>query len=131
MPAYNFKEQFVVPIRSGRKRHTIRARRRRPTKPGEKIVLYTGMRTKRCQKIAESVCTRVQWIVIGPRGSIAIDNMVLSADERDRLAYADGFENHKEMIKFWEGRLPFEGEIIHWRPLDEAIKGSSIPGDPG
>lgn len=117
MPAYNFKMQFRESILSGRKRHTIRARRRRPTKPGETITLYTGMRTKNCQKIAESVCTKVQWIVIGPMGSIAIDHMVLSADERDRLAYADGFANHEEMIKFWEGRLPFEGEIIHWRPL--------------
>ena len=117
MPAYNFKMQFREPILSGRKRHTIRARRARPTKPGERIVLYTGMRTKSCQKIGESVCTRVEHIAISPLGAIAIDGELLDAIEVQQLAKADGFDSFLSMMQFWEGRLPFEGEIIHWRPL--------------
>jgi hypothetical protein len=117
MPAYNFMAQFREPILSGRKKHTIRAFRKRSTKPGERIVLYTGMRTKHCSKIAETACTRVQHITIGPRGAIAIDGELLGADEKERLAYADGFDGFEEMMYFWEGRLPFDGEIIHWKPL--------------
>lgn len=115
MPAYNFKEQFVVPIRSGRKKHTIRARRARATRPGERLMLYTGMRTKRCQKIIpDVVCTKVEGIEIH-EWTVRVDGNILFADECEALAVADGFPSFAHMMHFWKGRLPFEGEIIHWR----------------
>jgi len=51
--------------------------------------------------------------------SITIDGNDLSADEKDSLAFADGFETFAEMMQFWEGRLPFVGDIIHWKFLGE------------
>lgn len=132
MPAYNFKRQFVAPIRSGRKRHTIRAKRKRATKPGEQLQLYCGMRTKHCEKIIpDPLCTKVEDIemarvpVILPDGevarftlvSLAVGGQRLELDECEALAYADGFSSFDEMMQFWEGRLPFKGDIIHWREL--------------
>jgi hypothetical protein len=119
MPAYNFQPRFREPIESGRKRHTIRAKRARQTKPGERLSLYTGMRSKLCRLIVEVECTRVQEITIQPFGpsTVIIDGEILDASEKERLAIADGFDSFADMMRFWTGRLPFHGEIIHWRPL--------------
>lgn len=116
MPAYNFKPQFVAPIRSGRKHHTIRAERKRRTKPGERLQLYTGMRTKMCMKIIpDPICTKVEKIEIH-EFTVRVDGHILFADECHALAFHDGFDSFEQMMRFWEGRLPFHGEIIHWRP---------------
>ena len=130
MPALNFKRQFVAHIRSRRKRHTIRAKRKRPIKPGETLYLYTGMRTKQCEKIIEPVtCAKVDDIRIELRPAqgngaltrglqfphVIVEGIDLSEDEKDRLAYADGFDSFADMMKFWDGRLPFNGDLIHWK----------------
>jgi hypothetical protein len=126
MPTLNFKQQFRPHIRSGRKKHTIRAKRKRPIKPRDKLYLYTGMRTKQCQKIMDATCVKVEEIVIclnrtplGPSAletcGIFIEGIALNNDEKDRLAYMDGFDNFADMMKFWDGRLPFTGDIIYWR----------------
>lgn len=125
MPALNFKRQFEPHIRSKRKLHTIRAKRKRPIKTGDKLYLYTGMRTKSCQKIMDTVCVKVEdvriWEVRGevPEDNfrIAVDGVGLEKDECQSLARADGFESFAEMMKFWDGRLPFSGDIIHWKVL--------------
>jgi len=75
MPAYNFKSQFAQPIESGRKRQTIRPRRKRPTRPGDKLYLYMGMRTKACRKLAEVICTRVTPVDI-PQGAIRLGGIL-------------------------------------------------------
>jgi hypothetical protein len=139
MPALNFKQQFVEPIRSGRKKHTIRAKRKHPISAGfDDLYLYCGMRTKNCFAILEGgqYCSQVQDIIIRECGrcdgtgevacssthyescpvfEVIVDGVFLGRDECERLAYADGFESFAEMMKFWKGRLPFEGNIIHWK----------------
>lgn len=143
MPAFNFKRQFVEPIRAGTKRHTIRGERkdgRIPAEPGDELMLYCGMRTKDCFRILPGriLCTHVQEIVIRecqrcdgtgevahssthyescPALQILIDGIELGLDEREQLARADGFNDFPEMVRFWDGRLPFKGYIIHWRAL--------------
>jgi hypothetical protein len=56
----------------------------------------------------------------------------LTADEKISLAWSDGFRfpeiwrkrsgdgasTFDLMMRFWEGRLPFEGLMFHWRPLN-------------
>jgi hypothetical protein len=124
MPAINFKAQFVAKIQAGTKRHTIRARRVRPVKVGDRLFLYCGMRHKGAFRILPDAvtCSEIQNISIedleedGIR--ITVDGYVLDVDEVERLAYADGFESFAEMVKFWEGSLPFFGNIIHWRPSE-------------
>ncbi len=122
MPAFNFKNQFVEPIRAGTKNHTIRADQKDGTpraKVGDLLHHYCGMRTKGCFRIVPAVtCTRVEpiWITLGVGSFVVIvDGCILDQGERERLARADGFPDFKAMMKFWDGRLPFKGSIIHWR----------------
>lgn len=128
MAAYNFKSQFVEPIRDGTKHHTIRADRKDGRVPaiGELLALYCGMRTKGCFKILDEnpPCTRVQRISIRLKTMpecqliyvVLDDGELLDSSEAEQLARCDGFPDFKTMMKFWEGRLPFTGNIIHWRP---------------
>lgn len=115
MGLYNFKAQFVPKILAGEKTHTIRATRANPDKPGNTLHLYTGLRQKGARLLMRAECTKVKGIAIDRAGHIAIDGIQLSGDEEDRLARADGFESYIAMMEFWVGRLPFEGQIIHWR----------------
>jgi hypothetical protein len=115
---YNFQKQFIPFIMSGNKTHTIRAERKYPAKPGETLYLYIGLRTKKAKKIAEVICARVEPIVIEdkPMKRVVVAGHILDSDEEETLARRDGFEDFADMIKFWAGRLPFKGHIIHWRP---------------
>jgi hypothetical protein len=65
------------------------------------------------------ICTKVQEIQIKDIGTVKfifIEGATLMPDECDALAKADGFDNFKDMMEFWDGRLPFKGQIIHWKP---------------
>lgn len=84
--------------------------------------LYVGLRTKKAKLIARVVCVKVEDIEIRDgiffdenHASVTIDGTKLDRDERESLAVADGFESFEEMIQFWRGRLPFKGDIIHWK----------------
>jgi hypothetical protein len=135
---YNFQKRFVPFILSGEKTHTIRATRAHPDKPGNTLHLYTGLRQRGpiIQKLASGEvvrekmakllmrvpCVKVEEIEIrdGAFGdenhaSVIIDGVTLDRGERETLARRDGFPNFEEMIQFWRGRLPFRGQIIHWR----------------
>lgn len=122
MPALNFKSQFVEPIRARTKQHTIRADRKdgKAPKVGEKYALYCGMRTKNCFRILPELVTvtQVQRIhivdggTVGPR--LIVDGEPLTRDESELLARADGFADWSSMKAFWDGRIPFAGNIIHW-----------------
>lgn len=53
MVAYNFAAQFAEAVETRKKRQTIRAPRKdnRHAKVGDKLQLYTGMRTTNCRKL--------------------------------------------------------------------------------
>ena len=57
MPALNFKKQFAEKVETGEKRQTVRAKRKRAFVVGDKLYLYTGMRTKYCRKLAVDLRT--------------------------------------------------------------------------
>jgi hypothetical protein len=125
MVAYSFKAMFSDPILIGRKRHTIRGRRKRHARPGEALQLYTGMRTKSCRLIARAVCSAVCAIDIHfgeLRGDyVVIDGKRLDGAALDELAYSDGFDDWDGLRAFWlknHGSLDaFEGVIIYWGDL--------------
>jgi len=120
MPAYNFKERFAADVETGSKRQTIRHTRKRPTKPGDTLYLYVGMRTKRCRKLREAICESVVPILIMGLYNITLypeDNerrRALSGPEIDQLAQDDGFASAAEFVGFFWKELPFKGEIIRW-----------------
>lgn len=122
MGLYNFQPRFVPFILSGEKTHTIRATRANPDKPGNTLHLYTGLRHKGAKLLMRTPCVKVEEIEIQDgiffdenHASVTIDGIKLDRSEREALAVRDGFPNFEEMIQFWRGRLPFKGQIIHWR----------------
>lgn len=126
MGAYNFKAQFVPFVKNGTKRHTIRARRRHPDRPGSTFYGFHGMRTQHCEKLIEAPVLRLEDIKIY-RAQIWIEGEELGASEKDLLAWRDGFRYPEQplypkacfelMLRFWvkeHGDIDFAGDIIHW-----------------
>ena len=115
MPAYNFKERFSDTVSDGTKRQTIRPPRKRPTKVGEILYLYTGMRTKNCRLLRQSVCASITPITIN-KVIVLNGDVVCSPDVANDLALTDGFDNASQLIEFFEEHygLPFEGKLIRW-----------------
>ncbi len=122
MPAYNFVKEFAPMILSGRKPHTIRKRRKRPTKVGDTLYLYTGMRTKACEKIAETPCVDVEPVEIYPFDQrIFVMWTEVKGEALEKLAYADGFDSVEAFFAFFKRykKTVLTGfELVHWDPED-------------
>jgi hypothetical protein len=125
MPVLNFKPQFVPFILDGTKRHTIRATRKYPIKPGDHLFLYTGLRQKNARMLMKTSCCNAQPLNIHdqygePR--VWLSGRMLTEPEVVQLAWDDGFRPKSEpsyeglhlFMAFWAKRLPFKGQIIHW-----------------
>ena len=111
MPALNFKLQFAEAVRNKTKRQTIRKLRVVPIRLGDTLYLYTGMRTKSCEKIGETFCRAAVPILIdGP--IIKLAGRELPIKERSALAVNDGFLDALEMCAFFSPGL--EGQLIIW-----------------
>lgn len=158
MPAYSFQRQFAEPILAGTKGGTIRAARKvRPSgtsigrpgghaRPGEKLSLYTGMRTKQCRLIAERRCLATDpiWLdfkrdeVLYWIGNVSeLPRLTLSGSRLlDTFAVYDGFERWDALTEFWR-RTPgskldhFIGWHIRWLPLPSLIDLTPPSGCPG
>lgn len=119
MGIYNFQSRFVPMIMSGRKTHTIRARRVHVDKPGNMLHLYCGLRQPGATLLMRVLCTAVEEIEIritpGNGRVVKINGIPLDRTESDALAKRDGFKDFRDMMAFWDGRLPFTGQIIHWK----------------
>ena len=115
MPAYNFKQQFAEAVESGKKRQTIRPKRKRPTKPGDILYLNTGMRTKSYRRLREAKCLSVASIHIDQL-YISVDGQILSMAEKHELAQADGFTTLQYFREFFRDHygLPCDLELIKW-----------------
>lgn len=130
MVALNFKRDFLYQIDNGDKRRTIRpVRKSGNPESGKALQLYTGMRTKDCEKIRDAICTRVRPVKIDHMG-VTIDGRQLYAGDAPAyqggvdpehydgdFARADGFDSFTEMVEFFDKQygLPFEGQLIEWR----------------
>lgn len=126
MPAYNFQEQFVPMILDGSKTHTIRRRRKYPTKVGDFLSLYVGQRTKNCRLVAVVPCEKIEKIILFPS---KMEILIADDDERGQyremrpeiiaaLARHDGFKSTDAFWKFFERYRDDQlmMEIIHWDP---------------
>lgn len=130
MVTLNFKKQFADDVECGRKKRSIRAPRKdgRNPKRGDKLQLYTGMRTKSCRKLGDAVCVRVRPVQIDHMG-VKIDGKSLYAGNAPAyqgspdpnswdgdFARADGFDSFPDMADFFEKEhgLPFQGFLIEW-----------------
>jgi len=117
MPAFNFKKQFADDVERGKKRQTIRAKRRDGRNPhvGDKLYFYTGMRTKSCRKLGEATCIAVDQITIDEHG-INLNGKWLCIYDQAVTACADGFCSSYDLKAFLrkEHGLPFEGLLYRW-----------------
>lgn len=116
MPAYNFKRQFALAVKYGEKRQTIRkVRKRGNPEPGDTLYLYTGMRSKKCWKLGEHICTSVQQVEIPKVFEVIVDGNRLGSFEIWDLAAEDGL-GYREFFKFFDDLygLPFNGILIKW-----------------
>jgi hypothetical protein len=134
-----FKRQFAPFVEDHSKTHTIRGIRKIPPRVGEICHCYVDPRQKTMRLLGRWPCVRIEEIVIEGiwlkhgdvfRGSIHLAGNRLDENERDLLAWRDGFRheslNEREglgyggcftlMMEFWRERLPFVGQIIHWNP---------------
>lgn len=152
MPLLGFKRQFAAFVEEGSKEHTIRASRSIPIRVGDVLHCYVNPRQKAMRLLGRWKCTAVSEIRIwcdsslpssplayptpGPFNyRVEIDGADLDFQERDLLAWRDGFrfgspdsgevsQSPKEcfrlMIDFWMkthgGQVPldFHGQIIYW-----------------
>ena len=118
MPLLGFQKQFVALVESGAKKQTIRAKRRdgRNPKVGDKLYLYSGLRTKGCRKLGEAICTSVQEITLNWRG-VCLGGKWLTDEEQTSLARADGFSCFENMVVWFEETHESEyfwGLLIKW-----------------
>lgn len=117
MPLLGFKKQFAPLVETGRKRQTIRAKRRDGRNPhaGETLFLYTGLRTKSCRKLRIETCKSSQEICIKSHGINVAGEWLRHADV-EVLARNDGFDSFEQLLAFFEKEhgLPFWGLIIKW-----------------
>ena len=119
MVAYNFQTRFAEAVANGQKRQTIRSPRKddRHAKPGDKLQLYTGMRTKSCRKLRDAVChdscaILLEWDkawTFGPQE-------LFEGEDLERFAHEDGFACWADMRAWFEKAhgLPFTGQMIRW-----------------
>jgi hypothetical protein len=125
MVAYNFKKQFVTLIETGAKRQTIRSPRKRHTKPGEALQLYTGMRTKTCRKLItpDPICISVVPLLMYDELGIKLNDRWLTKDELTQIAMADGFGSWDECFRFFKEvhGFPFQGVLIQWAAAGRTI----------
>ena len=116
----SFKNQFIEPIKSGDKIHTIRKNNKRWT-IGKKIHFATGVRTKNynCFKIGE--CKGLQKFSIYWRGNtnypagVFVGGRQLDLDEQEILALNDGFNSVDDFYKWFSD--DFVGILIHWTDM--------------
>lgn len=118
MVAFNFKAQFAPLVASWAKKQTVRAKRR--AKKGDRLQLFTGLRTSDCRKLIEPdpVCTLVDYVSIRPE-YLTLGDTSLHEGDADHFARRDGFANYAEMVAWFEqtyGSPYFVGYVHVWAP---------------
>lgn len=115
-----FQPQFEPMIVSGRKVHTIRPKRKVPLRPGQPLSLrvWTSKPYRSPQReFHASTVKKVSPIVVTHLTAL-LDGVQLVGEEREGLAYHDGFESWQKMADWFASThgLPFTGELIYWKP---------------
>lgn len=116
MAALNFDQQFCGPVERREKRRSIRQTRR--AKVGDRIQLYTGMRTKSCRKLVneDPVCVCVDYVALRP-DSLTVGDVNKHPRDRDEFARLDGFRDYAEMHRWFSDRYGteyFVGYVHEW-----------------
>ena len=118
---FSFKHRFVPLLLDGSKTHTIRALRKdgKVAKVGETAHCFMNARQKSMTLLGRWTVARVEEFEVYTRGdgtlAPMVDGEVLSLDEKNALAYRDGFRSEDpflEMTRYWLSDLRVQGKII-------------------
>jgi len=125
MPLIGFQPRFAALVESGKKTQTIRAPRKVPIRVGDRLYLWTGLRTKKARKLGEGIVESVERIEFSEdgtgrilrTGSRRLWRRLRHAPFAHSIAVADGFENYADMLDWFEHThgLPFRGVLVRWR----------------
>ena len=127
-----FKARFVPLVKSGAKRHTVRAGKR--WRVGMRGDLWENMRGPKNSNRPQTLIYRAPIVrvedflsersprVFGPGSEgaffrIFIDGHLLDPDELEAFARADGFADSRQMHLWLNSErrpLTLEGQVIHW-----------------
>ena len=120
---------FIDKILSGEKRQTIRraSPKWQNVKAGDKLTLYTGLRTKQCRKLGEAVVESITPIMIDTEcDNVAVETPLgdfnLDLPALNDLVARDGVDSNDEFFKFfllnyYVGRLKMV--VIRWKDFKE------------
>jgi hypothetical protein len=141
MVAYNFQRRFVAPIVAGDKTHTLRGPRRRHVRVGEAMQLYSGMRTKNCELIADALCNRFLGIFLKfsecrefalfdvteqESGHFVRTGALRPIEDPETFARSDGFAGLEAMAAFWRDVhcvTSWNGFLVGWAPFNPPRSG--------
>ena len=118
MVAYNFQQQFATDVAALLKRQTIRApgKDNGHAKKGDRLQLYTGMRTKNCRKLVDPdpICIASEPITLTVAGITYPENGKCMTP--GIVAKRDGFPSYEAMLEWFQKThgLPFNGQLIRW-----------------
>ena len=122
---------FIDKILSGEKRQTIRraSPKWQNVQVGDKLTLYTGLRTKQCRKLGEAVVENITPITIDTElSNIAVETPLgdfnLDLPALNDLVARDGFISNADFFQFFRlnytvGR--FKMFVISWTDFKEEI----------
>lgn len=119
MVQYNFQDNFRQPILEGRKTSTIRPGAPR-AKRGDKLQLYTGLRTKACSLIMETTCVGCKPItlLLGQDAGFIFGGAFFGLNgDLDALTRSEGFESWEELRAWFRDRYKvdeFTGHRTNW-----------------
>lgn len=130
---------FIDKILSGEKRQTIRKAggKWENVKVGDKLTLYTGLRTKECRKLGEAEVESITDIEIYSKVTeafysykVLINGEEVEEDtperdmtsEMERLVFDDGFKDIEDFVTFFNLYYGdnFKGKIIKWKNFRKA-----------
>ncbi len=139
-----FKRRFAPYVENGSKKHSIREDVNDRWKADLPVDAYVDPRQRTMRRlIPRTVCTKTESIVFDGDGtefgtSVMIDGTYLDQDERNLLAWKDGFRHPNDdkelhdhcvnalgcfglMMNYWSAEmrkgkrsLPWRGKLIHW-----------------
>lgn len=121
---------FIDKILAGEKRQTIRRAgfKWKSVKVGDKLTLYTGLRTKECRKLGEAFVESITPIMIDTEcDNVAVETPLgdfnLDLPALNDLVARDGFISKDDFFKFfclnyYVGRLKMV--VICWNDFKEA-----------
>ncbi|MBO9702620.1 MAG: hypothetical protein J7604_20580 [Sporocytophaga sp.] len=120
MTLINFaRSEFVKSVSDGSKNFTIRKMRKHPFNKGEKLQLYTGLRSRHAIKLRDAVCKNVWDLRIEEHEGtflFKLNGRRLSYERVNGIARKVGFRTVDLWISYFKEKyeFPFEGQLIEW-----------------